>query len=267
MRKLHLMIALSAILFLIVAFAIPEGGGATQNLPPGNYENSCKDFIVIGYLLQATCRERGGDWRRSTIFFVDCDYIVNDNGRLECGNWRNTGVPLGSYRLTCRDLDIDGNTLKARCLDRDGDLRKTSIKYKNCSGNIFNDDGRLSCNSSASTFPAGSYRITCRDLDIDGDTLKARCFDSAGDLRRTSIKYKNCSGNIFNNDGRLSCNSRAAALPEGSYVFTCRDIRIDGDYLEAECKKDTGGWRDTDINFKNCRGSIVNDNGRLECRR
>lgn len=55
--------------------------------------------------------------------------------------------------------------------------------------------------------------------------------------------------------------------PEGSYRETCENVNVSGDRLNAKCKKRNGGWRNTSLNhFDRCRGEIVNDNGRLECR-
>ena len=56
--------------------------------------------------------------------------------------------------------------------------------------------------------------------------------------------------------------------PRGSYRETCRDIRVDGDDLQARCRERDGDWRRSELeNYSECRGDIFNDDGRLKCRR
>ncbi len=57
-------------------------------------------------------------------------------------------------------------------------------------------------------------------------------------------------------------------VPEGSYRETCRDVRVEGDRLYANCRRrNDSDWRSTSLkHFDRCRGEIANVNGRLECR-
>jgi hypothetical protein len=56
------------------------------------------------------------------------------------------GGPRGSYRATCTDIRIDGDELEARCRERDGDWRRTDLAgFRDCRGDIVNDDGNLRC--------------------------------------------------------------------------------------------------------------------------
>ena len=57
----------------------------------------------------------------------------------------------------------------------------------------------------ASAAPDGSYRSSCRDLQIDGSILSATCQTAYGGWQRTSIDYKRCQGDISNDRGRLIC--------------------------------------------------------------
>jgi hypothetical protein len=59
--------------------------------------------------------------------------------------------------------------------------------------------------------------------------------------------------------------SLAQGLPYGTYRQTCRDIRINGYALSARCQRVDGDWNNTSINYQNCRGQIINDNGNLRC--
>jgi hypothetical protein len=54
-------------------------------------------------------------------------------------------------------------------------------------------------------------------------------------------------------------------LPPGDYKETCRDMRANGDRLEARCQKKDGAWHDTSIDYRDCRGPIINDDGNLRC--
>ena len=58
-------------------------------------------------------------------------------------------------------------------------------------------------------------------------------------------------------------------LPSGTYTETCRDMRVDRDRLrlEAVCRRRDGRWRSTDLDLRDCDRGIVNDDGRLACRR
>ena len=58
-------------------------------------------------------------------------------------------------------------------------------------------------------------------------------------------------------------------LPSGTYTESCRDMRVDRDrqHLEAECRRHDGRWRFTYLDLRDCDRSIVNDDGRLACRR
>jgi CVNH domain len=53
--------------------------------------------------------------------------------------------------------------------------------------------------------------------------------------------------------------------PYGSYQQTCQNIRRDGYTLYARCQRVDGGWHNTSINYQNCPGEIINDNGNLRC--
>lgn len=57
----------------------------------------------------------------------------------------------------------------------------------------------------------------------------------------------------------------AQGAPYGSYQQTCRDIRTNGDRIFANCQRVDGGWNDTSLDFRSCRGEVINDNGNLRC--
>jgi len=252
------------LIFSLLIISITPFPTDAQNLPPGDFTKTCKNFSVLGPILMGQCQKRNGEWAATRIDYRDCDYVVNDNGNLKCDRWKPAKLPKGSYKGTCKDIRVDGKYLKADCRRKDGAWKYSDINYKDCDGDIFNDDGRLKCNQSQK-LPKGSYKQSCRDIRVDGKYLKAECRKRDGGWRVSEINWKNCDHDIANDNGRLTCAGGQSSLPKGSYKQTCRYIRVDGKQLKAQCKKTDGGWRDTDINWKNCSGDIYNDNGRLKC--
>jgi hypothetical protein len=75
----------------------------------------------------------------------------------------------------------------------------------------------------------------------------------------------------------LSASGAAAqggAAPDGSYLNSCRNARVQGDYwggagtLVANCRNDQGRYVSSLLEYARCRNNdIYNDNGRLRCDR
>ncbi len=58
-----------------------------------------------------------------------------------------------------------------------------------------------------------------------------------------------------------------AQNPGGSYEKTCRNIKVSGDTLSAQCQSTGGGWHNTKLNnFPACTSDITNVNGKLQCK-
>jgi len=53
--------------------------------------------------------------------------------------------------------------------------------------------------------------------------------------------------------------------PPGDYQRTCRDIRYNGNLLTDSCQKRDGGWRASSLDYRGCRGPVINDDGYLRC--
>ncbi|HLJ27206.1 MAG TPA: CVNH domain-containing protein [Candidatus Angelobacter sp.] len=152
-------------------------------------------------------------------------------GVIPCSAQYQRNIPPGDYAQTCRDIHTNGNTLEAECQTRDGNWRRTSLdNIDQCSG-IVNVDGRLTCGSGGN-----GYGSPDRDRDRDHDRDRDR--DRA----------------------------RQGGIPPGDYAQTCRNIRAEGDRLEAECQRRNGHWRKTSLDdIDKCSGGIINNNGRLMC--
>ncbi len=218
-----------------------------NGLPPGNYVETCRNIRMEGDRLEAECRERDGDWRRSSINDVDrCNGpVVNDNGNLSCSQGgtvygdhngyrlgSHDGVPSGPYAQSCRNIRANGYALAAECQKRDGGWRNTSLyNFDQCTGAIGNDDGHLVCSKDGSGGSGDGY--------------------GNGYGRGNGDRY------------RFGWHN---GLPSGGYVQSCRNIRAKGYALAAECQKRNGGWRNTSLyNFDQCTSAIANDDGHLVC--
>jgi hypothetical protein len=301
--------AIGTLMFMLVG----ASAGLAQSAPSGSYQQTCKDIGVRGDVLTARCQDTGGNWRDAQmrdISYCNGD-ITNEDGALRCnssagayqggydgGYYNQGGIPGGSYSQTCQDVRIRGNDLEARCQTTSGDWRTTRLSgFDRCGGDIANDNGRLRCAGSGYGYGGrrddddygygggyqgnNSYTQTCRDVRRQGDTLEAVCQSRDGDWHRTTLNdYRDCRGQIVNDDGNLRCaNSNygnvggwqggyRGGLPGGSYTQTCQNIRISGDELKASCQKRQGGWRNTKLDdYQDCRSDITNEDGRLRCAR
>ena len=115
-------------------------------------------------------------------------------------------------------------------------------------------------------YPSGSYQQSCKNIDVRGDDLRARCKDTRGRYHDTTLDGADrCWGDISNNDGHLVCN-RNSGVPGGSYSQTCRDIRVRYNVVRARCQTRDGSWRETTLESAyRCSGGIENVDGQLRC--
>lgn len=125
--------------------------------------------------------------------------------------------------------------------------------------------------------PSGSYERTCRGINFDGDLLTASCRTASGYWKNTYLSNADdCDGNIVNNNGQLECgysgwsdwSDHRGGAPNGSYVRTCTNIRMDGYTLRATCQRRNGTWRYASLeDADDCERDIQNWDGRLTCGR
>ncbi|MBU1274968.1 MAG: CVNH domain-containing protein [Proteobacteria bacterium] len=118
----------------------------------------------------------------------------------------------------------------------------------------------------AKVLPPGSYRDSCKDCYVDDGWLHCRCKDGRGG-KETRIKYTRCNGDIANVDGWLTCGGggESRRMPGGSWRESCRDGRVQGNELLAECRNGDGRWVQAWISLNKCPGNLSNEDGRLVC--
>ncbi len=178
--------------------------------------------------------------------------------------------PEGSYKQTCSDISVQRGTLYAKCQDAKGKAHSAKLShYEGCS-DIANKDGKLECaggeKAAAPGQPAGSYTDSCRNIQMKGSTLHAVCKSLDGRELPTSLKDANrCAEGVANINGILNCEV-SGVLPPGSYIATCKDVRLQGNTLSATCNDGKDHWRNTSMRDANkCGGDIANQNGTLRC--
>lgn len=112
--------------------------------PPGTWRKTCRDWRRRGDTLRAECRNRYGDWVRTSLNLRECrGEVGNDNGNLVCAGSRQE-APGGTWRESCRRWRRRGDTLWAECRNRQGNWVNSSLNLRRC-GQPVNCDGRLTC--------------------------------------------------------------------------------------------------------------------------
>jgi hypothetical protein len=210
----------------IAAIVFTSGAAVAAPTPPGSYQRTCRDIHAERDVLIATCRTRRGEWNFTTLRdYADCEGdIANVRGRLTCvresddDDDDDTWVPRGSYRRTCRRVQVEHDTLTAECVDRNGRWRYTELQnFRTCRGDIANANGMLRCRRASDDdddgydLPGGSWRYSCRRARLYGNVLFAECRDRFNNWRETSLDLGDCDGEVRNNNGRLACEYRGFA--------------------------------------------------------
>jgi hypothetical protein len=283
---------------IVAAFVLGLGSPANaQSIPPGSYQQTCKNIDFHNDALAANCQDSSGHWQSALLHDVQgCrSDIINDDGSLRCSrgvgyqSQSSVGLPGGTYSQTCQEIHTRGDDLVARCTTTSGDWKDAKLDdYNSCRGDIVNDNGKLRCIVTpapsvqvgyAADAVAGPYTQTCKDIKSHDNNLEARCQTRNGDWHKTALNdYATCRGQIINEDGDLHCVAvgyvgdgrypvaTSVPLPAGSYTGSCDDIHVHGDDLVAHCQTRDGGARDAKLDdFQKCKSEIINDDGKLRC--
>ncbi len=178
--------------------------------------------------------------------------------------------PAGSYQQTCNDISVKKGNLYAKCQDTKGKAHSAKLaQYEKCS-DISNKNGKLECSGGGEggvpSQPRGSYTSSCHGIRMKGTTLHAICKSLDGRELPTSLKDANrCSEGVANINGILNCEV-SDVLPPGSYIATCKDVRLQGTTLLASCDDGKNHWLNASLrDAHKCNGDIANQNGALRC--
>jgi hypothetical protein len=175
--------------------------------------------------------------------------------------------PTGPYQQTCTDISVKNGNLYGKCQDEKGKTHSAKLSnYQKCSTPIVNKNGSLECPHAGPTLPPGPYTKTCTKIQMKGTTLHAVCKNLDGRQIETSLKEANsCSQGIINVNGFLNC-AVSEVLPPGSYLATCKDIRVQGTTLNATCNNGKDQWLPAEMrDIQKCTGDIANQEGNLRC--
>jgi hypothetical protein len=285
-------ITLGVLAFTMVLGSTGTASAAAMDEANGSYRQTCKNVRMHGDRLFARCKDTHDRYQDTSLddAYRCAGDITNVDGRLVCGQ---VGVmPRGDYDRTCRDLRMRFGTLYGRCETRDGQWVDAALDgFMRCTSPVVNDDGRLRCSMDREGYdhdrdrdrdrdrdhdrdrdygPRGSYRETCRNIAVRGDTLYAQCQSYDGRWFDTSINdVDRCVGGIMNDEGHLVCTREGGRrVPRGSYTETCPRVYVSGDTLRAMCQTPDGRFAWSQLNdWDDCRGGIWNENGQLRCRR
>jgi hypothetical protein len=70
---------------------------------------------------------------------------------------------------------------------------------------------------------------------------------------------------VVNINGVLNCEV-SDVLPPGSYLATCKDVRLTGTTLVASCNNGKDRWLPAELrDAHKCGGDITNHEGKLQC--
>jgi hypothetical protein len=168
-----------------------------QAIPSGSYQQTCKDIAARGSTLHATCENTSRGWQSTELRdFQRCSgEIQNINGSLQCSASGNRGYDQGHDGDRGRDADRDRDGDRGRDADRGRDGDRGQDGDRDRDGDRAYDRG-----------PRGSYIQSCQNVSTNGNTLQASCQKKNGKWRQASLRnYNRCSGDIFNNNGKLQC--------------------------------------------------------------
>lgn len=135
------------------------GSAARGELPPGPWRETCRDGVLDGAILRASCKDTRGAWRLTFIDLATCDGEVgNIDGQLVCliaappppaapklMAMRDT-LPTGKWVQFCRAATLVNYMMRAECYAGNGQWRTSDLDLSTCSTtDVTSNGGRLAC--------------------------------------------------------------------------------------------------------------------------
>ncbi len=78
-------VATGLVALATAALAAPPWSGSYDRLPDGTYQQSCRDISAFNGQLYARCKNNGGAFYETQLFYRSCQRgVANVNGRLQC---------------------------------------------------------------------------------------------------------------------------------------------------------------------------------------
>lgn len=140
-----------------VDYSRPAPPPAKGDLPPGGWVNDCRDAVIDGYVLRATCRDNQGTWRPTWIDTRQCrDGVFEiDDGFFVCVaapppplvEPMKDLLPSGPWTENCRSGAVKQFQMRAECFAGGNQWLITDLDLRKCKrNNVAAPDGRLRCN-------------------------------------------------------------------------------------------------------------------------
>ena len=87
-----------------------------QSMPPGSYQQTCRNIDFHDDVLSANCQDSTGRWQSAQLRDVQScrSDIINDDGALRCSRSGGVaaGLPGGSYTQSCQDVQLMATIFK-----------------------------------------------------------------------------------------------------------------------------------------------------------
>jgi CVNH domain len=193
--------------------------------------------------------------------FLGLALTSTSQAQSSCDSTAN--VPAGSYRQSCTQCRVSGGDLTASCKkiksSYNSENTSTLPAFATCRSGIENFDGFLTCTKGDAPLPAGTYGSSCRNLNVERNTLYATCRNVNGDWKEANLSLGKCNYQIYNSDGVLACT-----LPYGTYQRSCQNARVINGQLYASCKNNDGAWVESSTPVT-CSRDLNNRDGHLNC--
>ncbi len=139
----------------------PVGAATRGELPSGPWAESCRDGVLDGSILRATCQDTRGSWRATFLDLATCNGEVgNVDGQLVClvaaappppsaapklMAMRDT-LPTGKWVQFCRSAALTNYMMRAECYAGNGQWQTSDLDLSTCSStDVTSNGGRLVC--------------------------------------------------------------------------------------------------------------------------
>ena len=139
------------------------GSAARGELPPGPWRETCRDGVLDGEILRASCQDRNGAWRATFLDLGACPGEVgNVDGQLVCllavapppsagpalMAMRDT-LPTGKWVQFCRSAALVNYMMRAECYAGNGQWQSSDLDLSTCPNtDVTSNGGRLVCQGS-----------------------------------------------------------------------------------------------------------------------